>query len=448
MKQICALSISLAVLITPAFLYAEEPVPRHEVFAAAQAMLDMTTVVPEIYKPIEKDMRAYRIAKQQYDIETEKALAAAFDVGAREVKVAVDFMKIAAEFDAHSKQIAQLYAQRKEIVKRMQSTPVGKRLWSAIIEVRPEYNDALVAEFDTKYHEAVLALIAQSRDTYRTLATQSTAFVFANGQIFFTTPEQSYTYLRHIAQIRTRARDALVAHKNKSAFLLKQPNLLNLYGNEYIAQLETSISDKNALLANWARTTTLTTSPVYSPLTFFLRVMGAVPLDKNVITAREQFAHVRGEYSLKHAFQKIDFTSAGGAQAVSTHIQNALTPLSAYERAMNGVAIKMHKEIAEQYNIYRAAYLASDTEFGQFADPLIALYYTHGLLEYQKQVYAAVMPCLLKKGKAKCTVRVVDDITIKVSDAKTQKAVDALKLAFLKIYKADYERYKGKPLPL
>jgi hypothetical protein len=435
------------VLIVPLAAYAEEPVPRHEVFAAAQAMLDMTTAAPGVFLPIEKDMRAYRIAKQQYELETEKALAAAFDIGTREVKVSNDFAKLAAEFDAHSKQITQLYNQRKDIVKRMQSTAAGKRLWAAIVEVRPEYNDALVAPYDTKYHEAVLALIAQSRDTYRALSVQSTAFAFANGQFFFSTPEQSYTYLRHLTHIRAKAREVIIAHKNKSQFLLQQPNLQNLYGNEYVAQLDTSIKEKDALLANWARTTALPASPVYAPLTFFLRVSTAIPLDAKVIVAREQLAHVRSQYTIKHGFQKIDFASAGGLQAVSTQIQNIVTPLMAYERAVNDVGIKMNKEISEQYNIHRAIYAASDAELAAHTEPLILMYYTHGLIEYQKAVAAAVMPCLAKKGKAKCTVKIIDDITVKVSDAKTQKAVDALKAAFMKTYAFDYERWKGKQLP-
>jgi hypothetical protein len=447
MKHTIVSTLVCVLISTPFLVYAEEPVPRHEVFAAAQAMLDMTTAAPGVFLPIEKDMRAYRIAKQQYEIETEKALAAAFDIGTREAKVPNDFAKFAAEFDAHSKQISQLFNQRKEIVKRMQSTAAGKRLWSSIIEVRPEYNDALVAPYDTKYHEAVLALLAQSRDTYRALSVQSTAFAFANGQFFFTTPEQSYTYLRHLTHIRAKAREVLIAHKNKSQFLLKQPNLQNLYGNEYMAQLDTSIKDKDALLANWSRTTALPASPVYAPLTFFLRVSTAIPTDAKVIVAREQLNHARSQYTIKHAFQKSDFTSAGGVQAVSTNLQNILTPLAAYERAVNDVGIKMNKEISEQYNIHRAIYAASDAELAAHADPLILTYYTHGLLEYQKAVYAAVMPCLAKKGKAKCTVKITDDITVKVSDVKTQKALDALKATFLKTYAFEYGQWKGKQLP-
>lgn len=445
MKRYSALVITCILL--PLLATAQEAVPRHEVFSATLAMQDPIALMPEAFKSIEKDMRAYRVAREQYRIETDNALNFSLDIGSRKPSTKSELTTIAQEFDARIRIVTQLYAKKNDHVKRMQATPLGKRLWQAIIEVRPEYNDALVSSFDARYHQAVLALLAQSRDAYKALAGQSTPYIAGNGQLFFITPTQSYIYLRHLAVLRNTIRDMVTIRRDKDVFILKQPGILNVYGNEYIAQLETGIKEYDAQLANWARTSALPANPAYSPLSFFLRVDGAVASDDRVIASKGFFTKLRTDLAWNSAFQKGDFVSSASIRAASEKIPQLLTPLLEQERATNELSIRLAKEISEQYNINRAIYSASDAEFSQFAAPATLLAYTHALLEYQKQVYALVQSCFPAKGKAKCTVKVVDDITLSVSDKKMQKSLDALKATFLATFKPEYDRYNGKQLP-
>ncbi len=445
MKHISAL-ILCVLTITPLYAVAQEAVPRHDVFAATQAILDLTTAIPDAFKPIEKDMRAYRVVRQQYKEQAEKAFQSAFDILTQTPKTQADYATIAKNFDAQSRQLSLMLLQRKEHVKRMQSTPKGKALWQAIVEVRPEYNDVLTASFENRYHDAIVKLLKALHGMYDAMAKAPNTVVHANGQFLFTTPQETYTYLRALTEFREAAKEIAISERDKFAFMARQPGILALHGNEYVADLEYKEKIKTLEIEQWARTTS-TESVGYSPLSFFLRLNRAVQGDDTLFVLRQRTGTIRTELAHTAAFAQSDFTSLAPLQSATARNQKIIATFETYEKAVRDMKVRMGREIAEQYNIHRAVYNASDLEYSAFYGAEIITPYVHALLEYQSRVYKTAEACVKTTGKKKCTLKVKDDISLTVSDKKIQKELDALKAAFLKRYGVTYELWKGKPLP-
>jgi hypothetical protein len=441
MKQVLVLTL-LFVATSSGTTYAQTLIPRHEVFEAANAMLDPVAIVPNTFKPIEKDMRAYRVARQQYTDVAEKSYEYVLDAGAISITSSQDFSAIADGLDSRIRQLNHITQTKKDLLKRMQSTQQGKSLWLSIVEARPEYNDVQSAPYDERYHRAIIKLLTGMRDGYRALAQMQTVPLFANGSVYFTTEGQTYIYLRLLASMRQPAYDMVASERDKYEFLLKQSGILSLYGNEYVAGLENKIKEKNAILENWTRTSALPEG-AYTPLMFFLRTNKALREDEKTFSIKRNIDTQRIQTGWSPAFQKNDFATAASLQAAAGKAQTIATLIEEYQQVVRMISIRMAKEIREQYNINRAIINASNSEFSAFFDASILAPYTHGLIAYQHNVYATVRPCLSLSGKKKCTVQIKDAITISVNDKKTQKTLDALKAAFLKTYKSDYDRLQN-----
>jgi hypothetical protein len=433
----------LVTILVPVLATADELVPRFDVFAGAKAMQDPTTLIPDIYKPIEKEMRAYRVAREQYDVQAERALVLVLDIGARGPKSQSDLAALAQEIESMRLQLTRTYTDRQDLVKRMQSTPKGKALWQTIVDVRPEYNDALVTEYDTRFSNAITTLLVSARDMYRTLATHTTPFVTANGRLFFKTPEQTYTYNRFFVALRSAVKEMTTAQRDKYVFLRKQPGILSLYGDEYIITLERTTKEKNEQLEKWSRPAG-DAPQTYAPLIFFLQLNKAVASDDSVTTLKQRMQTLRAEIGWAPAFRTEDIATTIALQKAQSRISTMQGLFQTYEKAVEDLSIRLGKELHTQYNMHRAVYAVSDADFAVQSDAALAAAYTRALLSYQKEVYSALVPCLATKGKKKCTVKVVDGITLQVSDKKMQKSLDTLKTAFLAMYKTEYERQKGK----
>lgn len=441
MKHLYALAL-VSVFLIPLSTHAQT-MPRHEVFEAVKAMLDLTTPMPELFKPIEKDMRAYRVARQQYREQAEKAYQSAFDILTQTPKTQAEYAAIAKNFDAQSRQLTMMLSQRKDLVKRMQSTPKGKALWQAIVDARPEYNDTLVATFETRYHDAVVKLLTSLSSMYDAMAKAPDTVILANGQFLFTTPQQTYLYLRTLTEFRAGAKEIIISERDKYVFLARQPGILALQGNEYVAELETKAKERTHEIDQWARTTSAE-SVEYTPLSFFLRMHRAVVSDEKLNTTKSQLGVVRGEQGFSESLQQKDFASLVTLQSATARSQKIATAFEAYEKALRDFKLRMGREIAEQYNIHRAVFNASDSEYSAFYDAEVSVPYAHALLDYQKQVYKIAEPCITSKAKKKCTLKVKDGLSVSVTDAKIQKELDALKASFLKRYGGTYEQLKGK----
>jgi hypothetical protein len=446
MKQLCAFALAGVALIGPSSA-AAQAVPRSEVYTALVAIQDPTTPIPESFKPIEKDLRAYRVARLQYDDLIKQSLDALIDVGGRSLKTNADLTAFAKECDSHSKQIAYLATNKQQLVAHMRSTPQGKQLWQYVTEVKPEYNDALTATYDARYKDAVLKLLANTRDAYLALAANATPFTQANGMLMLNTEDQSYIYAASLANLRGSLRDIALMQKERYTSLLNQPGIYSTYGNEYIADLTNKRDEQQALLDTWARTTPVS-EEVYTPLRFFVRVHRAIRESDDVQKAKQRLQQVRKDQQWSSVLTQADVANVPASLRAIAHAQNVLTAVREYEKAVADLTARMSKEILESYNINRAIVQASDTEFTAPTDAAIATAYAHGLVVYQTQLMTQLQVCLGAKGKQKCTAKVKDDITVTVTDKKIQKTLDTLKQTFLKTYQPTYDRYKGKDLPV
>jgi hypothetical protein len=210
-----------------------------------------------------------------------------------------------------------------------------------------------------------------------------------------------------------------------------------------MAILERTIKEKNTQIEQWSKLAG-DTPQTYAPLVFFLRVNKVLASDDGVTVLKQRMQTLHTETGWSTAFRAEDIATSDAVKKAQSRIPTLQAAAEAYEKAVEDISVRIGKELSSQYNLHRAVYVASDADFAQQSDSAIAIAYTRALLSYQNDVYSALTPCVATKGKKKCVVKVVDDMTVRVTDKKLQKNIDALKSAFLAMYKAEYERQKGK----
>ncbi len=440
--QLHILLLTFCVLF-PTQTFASEPVSHQDLRQVIRSITGEGGTMPAQFKVIEKDIRGYINTQRIYPETAGKAYDAAREVALRRPNNQAELTKIANEFDLYIRQLKFMHEQKKQYFKNMQATAEGRFLWGAFSADYPAFDESLVSAHLDREHASLILILTATRDIYAGLSRISTLFTATHGQLFFSSPSQHYLYWKYITDVRNGFKESVQAKYNEYTYLKSEPRAGLVYGLNYVESLSESLIHLKSDLDNWSRVIPLPQGSV-TDSQFFLQLENAIKNDVKIQALEQQSVAAREASNFSESLNPSDFLSLTTVnKAIALNDKN-LSSMDAHATALYALSTRMSGQVQEEYNIIQDALNSSDVEFNSYYPNELRDSYLYGIMQYQQKVLAISSKCFKQK---KCTIKVLDSISLKISDKLIQKEFDVIKAEHLRVYGAEYEKQKSKGLP-